>query len=306
MRFIGLATTEGIPDQRGARHVGRKGAGEAAGEREQHRPAGERHRGVTEADRAPAGIDDERIRGEQRLDLVEPERPLVPPDAEARRRRASSCRTASTSAASEAMPRLPRRGRRSLERPAAPLRPAVGGWRGRRRRDRWAARQAGGSGSGSRAASARPASSRWPISSIRRAASKSGHGLELMRSPCASEHGAGRRERLGRPAEITRDEGDLGLGDGATRPRPRLARAEGAAGPLQEVLGAHEIAELRHRDAAQRQRRRILAEAPPASARRGRRPRPAPAPRPVISESIAIPPNLSLPPGRPPAHPPSR
>ena len=67
-------------------------------------------------------------------------------------------------------------------------------------------------------------------------------------------------ERLGGPAQITRDQCDLGLGDDASGARHRLFRAEGAHGPPQQRLGAIEIAELRHRDAAQRQRRRVFAQ----------------------------------------------
>ena len=66
------------------------------------------------------------------------------------------------------------------------------------------------------------------------------------------QHFARRFQRLRRPEKIARDERDLGLGNHATRPRQRLARAEGARSTLQQRLGADEIAELRHGDAAQR------------------------------------------------------
>ena len=67
-------------------------------------------------------------------------------------------------------------------------------------------------------------------------------------------------ERLDRPIEIARDERDLGLGNDASRTGDGLARTEGARRAPQQRLGAGEIAELRHRDAAQRQRRRIVAQ----------------------------------------------
>ena len=76
----------------------------------------------------------------------------------------------------------------------------------------------------------------------------------------AIEHRARRIERLRRPAEIARDERDLRLGDHAARAGDRLPRAEGACGAPQQRPGADKIAELRHRDAAQRQRRRIVAQ----------------------------------------------
>ena len=69
-----------------------------------------------------------------------------------------------------------------------------------------------------------------------------------------------RIERLHRPVEIARDERDLGFGDGAARAGDGLPRAEGACRAPQQRLGAVEIAELRHRDAAKRQRRRIVAQ----------------------------------------------
>ena len=72
-----------------------------------------------------------------------------------------------------------------------------------------------------------------------------------------------RAERLQGPAQIARDERDLGLGDDAARAGRRLVRAEGASRAAQQLLGAGEIAELRHRDAAQRERRRIVAQRDP-------------------------------------------
>ena len=69
-----------------------------------------------------------------------------------------------------------------------------------------------------------------------------------------------RRERLRRPIQVARDERDLGLGHHASGARDRLSRTEGACGAAQQRLRLGEIAELRHRDAAQRQRRCIVAQ----------------------------------------------
>ena len=82
----------------------------------------------------------------------------------------------------------------------------------------------------------------------------------MARSPCLFERVTRRIERLHRPVEVARDERDLGLGDGASRAGDGLPRAEGAGRATQQQLGAREIAELRHRDAAKRQRRRIVAQ----------------------------------------------
>lgn len=65
---------------------------------------------------------------------------------------------------------------------------------------------------------------------------------------------------LGRPAEVARDQRDLSLGHHASGAGDRLSRPEGARGAAQQRLRFGEIAELRHRDAAQRQRRRIVAQ----------------------------------------------
>ena len=72
-----------------------------------------------------------------------------------------------------------------------------------------------------------------------------------------------RVERLRRPAQVARDERDLGLGDDAPRAGHGLFRTEGARRTSQESLRANEIAELRHRDAAQRERRRVVAQGDP-------------------------------------------
>ena len=72
-----------------------------------------------------------------------------------------------------------------------------------------------------------------------------------------------RVERLGGPAEVARDQRDLGLGDDAPRAGHGLSRTEGARRASQQRLRANEIAELRHRDAAQRERRRVVAQRDP-------------------------------------------
>jgi hypothetical protein len=70
-------------------------------------------------------------------------------------------------------------------------------------------------------------------------------------------------QRLRRPAQVARDECDLGLGDDAPRAGHGRFRTEGARRPSQQGLRAIEIAELRHRDATQRQRGRVVAQGDP-------------------------------------------
>jgi hypothetical protein len=76
-------------------------------------------------------------------------------------------------------------------------------------------------------------------------------------------------ERLRRPAQVARDERDLGLGDHASRAGHGLFRAEGTCRTSQEILRSNEIAELRHRDASKRERRRIFAQRDPVQCAEG-------------------------------------
>src|SRR2546430_4864811 len=70
-------------------------------------------------------------------------------------------------------------------------------------------------------------------------------------------------ERLRRPGEIARDECDLGLGNHTPRAGHRLFRTEGARSLSQESFRSNELAELRHRDASQRERRRVVTQGDP-------------------------------------------
>ncbi len=69
-----------------------------------------------------------------------------------------------------------------------------------------------------------------------------------------------RVERLRRPAEVARTERDFSLCDDAPCTGDGLLRTKGARRVPDERPGSHEIAELRHRDASQRKRRRIVAQ----------------------------------------------
>jgi hypothetical protein len=74
---------------------------------------------------------------------------------------------------------------------------------------------------------------------------------------------------LGRPAEIARGERDLGLGHDAPCARHGFFRAEGAHRASHESSRSTEIAELRHRDAPKRQRRRVVAQGDPVQCAEG-------------------------------------
>ena len=67
-------------------------------------------------------------------------------------------------------------------------------------------------------------------------------------------------ERVHRPAQVARGERDLGLGDLAAGLGESLSGAEAARGASQELARPLVVAELGHRDAAQGERRRIVAQ----------------------------------------------
>ena len=205
-----------------------------------------------------AGVDDERLRRQRRLDLVEPQRPRLRRARRAapRGRRGPATRfdfgeqRRDAGLARGAFGPLERRARR-LD-PQAPHGEAgddklVAGARGGRQGRGIEIRQ-------------------QPLDRVETADQQQIAALEIARMrgvgavAAPLERLMRRVERLHRRGEVARDQRDLGLGDGAAGARDGLARAEAARRALQQRLGAVEIAELRHRDAAQRQRRRIVAQ----------------------------------------------
>ena len=68
-----------------------------------------------------------------------------------------------------------------------------------------------------------------------------------------------RVEHFRRPAQVTRGEGDVGLGYHASRTGHGFFRTEGTGGFPQEFLRSYKITELRHRDAAKGECWRIVA-----------------------------------------------
>src|SRR5262245_11682254 len=77
------------------------------------------------------------------------------------------------------------------------------------------------------------------------------------------ERGRRRGQRPRRAAEIAGGKRHLGFGDDAARPRQILVRAKATGGAAQQLAGARVLAELRHGDAAQGKRRRIVAQGDP-------------------------------------------
>src|SRR5262249_25303457 len=70
--------------------------------------------------------------------------------------------------------------------------------------------------------------------------------------------GTRRLERARRPGPIRHGGRDLRLGDGAARPRDLLVALEAARRAPKELARPRVLTELRHRDPAQRQRRRVV------------------------------------------------
>ena len=115
----------------------------------------------------PAGVDDQRLRRLQRLDLLEPQRAFLAPRQEARRRRLQRRAALATSAVSAGMPACcaacsarASAARALFARSRRIAIPATA--------SSCAARDAGGNGAGSSPLSVRSASSRRPTSSRRR------------------------------------------------------------------------------------------------------------------------------------------
>ena len=77
------------------------------------------------------------------------------------------------------------------------------------------------------------------------------------------ERGPRRVKRLRRPAQVARHKRDFGFSDDAPRAGHGLSGTERACRTLQQGLRAHEIAELRHRDAAKCKGRRVITQANP-------------------------------------------
>ena len=259
VRLVRPLAAEGPRDQRVARHVGRPRFAQRPGQREEHGPARQRHRRSGPAHGVTARVHHEGARTRGAL----PPRPAAGPaprrarEARGGRSQGERCALHFRGQGGDAgVARGAARPRRAQRAP-----PAV-----RRRRtarpattSAWAAFEAGGKGVGSSPASIRSASPSCPTSRRRRAW-RCPACAALARSPCASERRPGGVQRLGGPAQVARDERDLGLGDNAACAGHGLPRPEGARGAAQQGLGADQVAEPRHRDAAQRERRRVVAQ----------------------------------------------
>ena len=249
-------------DQRVARHVAGPGLGQRAGEREQHRPPGERDESPPARTTWRQASTTSALRGQQRLDLVEPQRPLLAARRSARRRASANARA----------PGRPRPQRRDAGCARRRRRPASSAARAGFARSGACAMPAATSSCAARSAAAAASRSSAPSAALGLVEAAEQQEPPARRDSRAWARSPGRHALRASPApprapapaaEIARGQRDLGLGDDAAcagqllvRPKPRAARRR-------SVLRAREVAELRHRDAAQRERRRVVAQGDP-------------------------------------------
>ena len=235
--------------------------GERARQREQHRPARQRPPRGAGAQAATAGVDHQRARGQERCDLVEAQRLLAageeapgggtiergPRLRHLGQERRHACAIGRLVRAGERRPRRAdaQRAQRQLGR---------GQLGHRRQRRRQAARiEACQRGRGLVEAAEQQEPARRDQPRLQRVGAI---GARL-------ERGRRRRQRARRAAEVAHGQRHLGLGDDAARARQLLVRAEAARGAPQKLARARVLAELGHGDAAQGQRRRVVAQRDP-------------------------------------------
>ncbi|BDD91010.1 hypothetical protein PanNE5_04500 [Pandoraea sp. NE5] len=87
------------------------------------------------------------------------------------------------------------------------------------------------------------------------------HGIGDVRM--RKQHSGGGVERSRRPAKVTHGERDFGVGDYTSSACQGLMRAEATRRPLEQLSRAGKLAQLCHRDAAQRECWRIVAQRDP-------------------------------------------
>jgi len=258
MRFIGLPRSKGAREERFPRHVFGPRLRQRANKREQYWAAGERNHGRPGAHDVAAGVDNECVRCQQRLNLFEPKQSLSVARDQSCGGRLERVRRAVDLGHQCGNPRLARGARGLIERGSGRLRTntphryassdqAVSGPRRRRQR-----------------IGIKPLERTLGL--IKLSDQKKLPGLEIpgmsgVRAVAMRfEYRPRRAERLYGPAQVTRHECDLGLGDDAARAGDGLSRTKGAGSAPQQLLGTRQLAELSHCDATQRERGRVVTQ----------------------------------------------
>ena len=267
MRFIGALRSECPRDERVPRHVSGPRFAQRSCEREQHRTLCERNHRACVTHDMTARVHDECFRRQQRFDVLEQEESLPATRNQARsgrvqdevctfdlrRQRRDACVARCALGPSERSarrlrprgvesrsPRPPTRGRSSTREGRA---------RGRARRayarPRRCARSGGGAGPRDNAHARR-----LPGRRALRASPAP------RRAPSQASQGRARRARSR-------------LRDDTPRAGHGLLRTEGTRSTSQQSLRSNEIAELRHRNASKRERRRVVAQGDPLQCAEG-------------------------------------
>ncbi len=258
MRFIGMLGTEHACDQRASRQVAGPGFTQQSRQCEQHRARRERHYPGCVLNHVAACVDDDRPGCEERFDLFKRHQAFRAVRDQARRGPGED----------EGCALDLGRQRRDVGFPRRMLGPAEGCARrlGLQAPDRDARnhqllgsprcrRQRRGVERGQAAFRLVEAADQEQATDLQGTRVRRIHAVAMRfeRRPRALE-------RRGRPGELARDQRDLGLGDHAARARQRLLWAERPRGSSQQCFRSLKIAELRHHDASQRQRRRVVAQ----------------------------------------------
>ena len=289
MRFISVLRPEGACEERASRDVRGPGLAQRACKCEQYRTRRERDHGVCIAHDVAACVHDERPRSQQRFNLLKQEEPLLARrdqtrgrrvqdkgcafDLRHQRRDARMTRGAlglDKRIARRLRPQAPHRDPRDHELVGSPQRRRQG--RGIELRQR------------ALGLVEAPDQQKTPDLEMLRMRGVRPVAVPLERRPR-------RIERLGGPAQIARDECNLGLGDDAPRAGHRLFRAKGARRLSQQTFArtrspSWAIAMPRSASAGASLRRATRFSAPRGS------PAASACAAAVISESIGIPPNL--------------
>ncbi len=210
------------------------------------------------AHRAPAGVDDEVVRREQGLDLVEADRADRTPANQARRGRRQGTPgpvdlgDQGRNAGGEGgdVGTAERGG--GVRGPDAAERELSAGELGAGRERR---RRAGGVDYGERPLGGREVADEDLTPGADEAREESVRAIAQR-----IERPRGRVQRTHRRAQVAHGEGDLRLGDLAARLGEAVAGAEGAGGAPEELARPVVVAELGHGDAAQGEGRRVVAQ----------------------------------------------
>ncbi len=259
VRLVGVARAKCTLDQRVAVYVTGPCLGESARQCKQHRPARQRQPSATGAQAATARIDHQCSRREQRFDFIEAQRLLI---------------TRTDLPRSRVIERSARLGHLRLQCGHARVFGCHFGACERRSRGGRAQRAQRHLGSGQlghceqrrrHAACVELAQLRCGLVEAPEQQQPAHRDQACVQRVGAIgtrlERGGRGRQRARRATEIAHRQRHFGLRHDAAGARQLLVRAEAARGAPQQLAGTRVLAELRHRDAAQRQRRRVVAQA---------------------------------------------